>query len=757
YKVYEGGGGHGGRIGLFEDVDQQSGVQIDYDVARSVLADGVSYDITGASSPSHSGTVEEALEVVAISGVTTSPIALTTGPIASLDDSHDIGGVPTLGSSVVNGTTITVSGSGADIWDGNDRFQYAYKEVSGDFTATVRVTDVQDPPNDRWGRFGIMARYTCDNNSKYSFACIPYRGEVIRAGNPQDSDARRHQSRRDHLNNGNTRDRQVIPGSINNAMGPHNGWIRLQRNGNYFWSSFAADVDGQPGTWHVAGGDYHQGEAPGSLLVGLVSSSHGSGGSNVMVVDYDNLTIETLDMPDMAIVKGDEVLLEEDFEAGLDPATIDVTSAGGNFTPAVVAGRLRVTVDGENDSRNAVHISADGLNLGDRAFCAEFDVFISGNPTEADGGVFAVTQGSFADSIGRVGGGGGAAGWNFGDHNENNGRRPSFAYEFDTWDGGHGDNDPPGGFGANRGSGLWHVGIDFNESITSAVNHVEFGVEDIFTLFNNADGAHMEVCYAPMGDQSLIQTWLTANDGSFERTLMGEVIGPRLNGDVYISITGATGGANETKEVDNIVITAACTENADSVSIAGAPAEPASEADLTAVVGGAEGDVTYAWSVEGDAAIVGAADGETVAIRCDGDGTATVTVTTSDAECGNSVDDSIELQCLQAGLLLVPGDTSGDGVVDTTDVIRLAGFLFVDSAANSLPCEGIHTDPGNLALLDFNGSGAVDIADLSAEAGWLFLGTPAHVLNTAAMGPGCTLIADCELRAGLEDTAICTP
>lgn len=60
------------------------------------------------------------------------------------------------GTAKVEDGKLTISASGNDIWGTRDGFRYVYQEVTGDFTATVRLDAV--PDTDPWSKAGIMLR-----------------------------------------------------------------------------------------------------------------------------------------------------------------------------------------------------------------------------------------------------------------------------------------------------------------------------------------------------------------------------------------------------------------------------------------------------------------------------------------------------------------------------------------------------------------------------------------------------------------------
>jgi hypothetical protein len=588
------------------------------------------------------------------SGTLSFPLGTVIGPLGDFEQGHDIGteyDPITPGTATYDGTTYRVSGNGSDVWDGGDHMYFLYKKVTGDFVATTRIANIPNPPNTRWGRSGIMARYSVHDSAKYSLACVAFRGE-----SPDLSDTKRHQSRRDFHESfgmntvrdgtGNTnREQQVVPaGHVSQS---YRGWVRLVRKGNAFYSLFADDVEGSPGPWALAGSDHHA-NPPDTLLLGLVSSAHGSAGANLMHVDYDNWSVRELStVPDDCKVVSQ--LVSIDFSAPLADYGA-VVAGGAAFAPATIDGRLRVTQDGIGNIANAIWFDTTGVPLGNSGFIAEFDVYYSkaAGADPADGMTFAVVEGPFTVATGLVGGGGGEMGYNRGDHNAIPAARPkSFAVEFDNWDGGHGDNDPRGqGAGGSNQDDRYHMAIDVNFENQSSVNNVEWGAEvppyyHQPPFHNRPMGIHAEVEYNPADSTGTgvanLRVFVTANDGSFPRTqVLGGVV-PKMT-SVFIGFTGATGGATSTQEVDNLKITRLCCENVDAVEITG-PTEIAEgeTAVLTAAPAGtdASGTAAYSWSiVSGPGMIVGPSNGETVEVACTEAGAPVeVEVTLGDGVC----------------------------------------------------------------------------------------------------------------------------
>jgi len=77
--------------------------------------------------------------------------------------SQDIGAGTAAGSFSFDGNVYTIEADGADIWGTADAFHYAYKQVSGDFQMTVRVTRLD--PVDVWSKAGVMVRQSLDPGS----------------------------------------------------------------------------------------------------------------------------------------------------------------------------------------------------------------------------------------------------------------------------------------------------------------------------------------------------------------------------------------------------------------------------------------------------------------------------------------------------------------------------------------------------------------------------------------------------------------
>lgn len=84
--------------------------------------------------------------------------------------SWDVGGVGLSGSAAYNNGTYTVNGSGVDIWNTQDSFQFVYQPWTGDGQIVARVTGVQNTA--AWAKAALMYRETLDPGSRNAIICL---------------------------------------------------------------------------------------------------------------------------------------------------------------------------------------------------------------------------------------------------------------------------------------------------------------------------------------------------------------------------------------------------------------------------------------------------------------------------------------------------------------------------------------------------------------------------------------------------------
>jgi hypothetical protein len=212
------------------------------------------------------------------------PATKEFGPFADPDfpHAHEIGVYPGLGhaeSPTPGKIVISASGRNGRItgwldWYSGDRLFYAYREVTGDFSARVSLAGREVPPESPLTAFGIMARQDCGLRSRSSFV--------------QDCDegSQGHSS----FNGRKVQDGYVsfnFPEIITKPFpfpGQHANTLRLDRCGNVFKGYVLSEPDpqdpskgtfgGKPGEWVSLGEEDWSDDAPPSVLVGLAVTSH---------------------------------------------------------------------------------------------------------------------------------------------------------------------------------------------------------------------------------------------------------------------------------------------------------------------------------------------------------------------------------------------------------------------------------------------------------------------------------------------------
>jgi glucose/arabinose dehydrogenase/fibronectin type 3 domain-containing protein len=203
------------------------------------------------------------------SGLSTSASA-TTAATASWS-SGDIGAVAAAGSFTDNGTSLTITGSGADIWSTADEFQFAYRPLDGDGTMTARVTALTN--GNIWSKVGLMVRESTAANSRHGTM-------FLGAGKGAAFQYR--------VNNGGT-----SAGDNGDNVLTIPRWIRVERAGNIVRGFFSSDGVNwtQRGTITLAG-------LPTSVLIGVAYTSHVDGSIGSATVDNVSITTAAPPTPD---------------------------------------------------------------------------------------------------------------------------------------------------------------------------------------------------------------------------------------------------------------------------------------------------------------------------------------------------------------------------------------------------------------------------------------------------------------------------
>lgn len=175
-------------------------------------------------------------------------------------NSGDIGSVGAAGSSSGSGGTITIKGSGADIYGTADSFHFDWQSFTGDGSITARV--VSQTETNVWAKAGVMFRETTDPGSRFV-------GMFTAAANAAVIEAR------------GTTGAAVV--DIHGPVVKDPYWVRLVRAGNVLTGFISADGN----TWTQVG-SYTVSMAT-SLIVGLAVTSHDAGALSTAV--FDNISI----------------------------------------------------------------------------------------------------------------------------------------------------------------------------------------------------------------------------------------------------------------------------------------------------------------------------------------------------------------------------------------------------------------------------------------------------------------------------------
>jgi regulation of enolase protein 1 (concanavalin A-like superfamily) len=176
----------------------------------------------------------------------------------------DIGSVGHAGLTAIEGDSIGVAASGADIWGRSDAFRYVYRAVTGDFDFTSLVASVD--PIDGWTKAGLMVRASPSADSAHAsvFATPTTANGVAFQRRASDGAASAH--------------------TAGPALSP-SVWLRLTRRGAVItaWSRKSAGE-----AWTAIGSETVA--LPATALVGVAVTSHNDAALAVAVFERVNLT-----------------------------------------------------------------------------------------------------------------------------------------------------------------------------------------------------------------------------------------------------------------------------------------------------------------------------------------------------------------------------------------------------------------------------------------------------------------------------------
>ena len=174
---------------------------------------------------------------------------------------QDVGAVAVAGTTSFASGVFTLKGSGADIWESNDEFQFVWQPLAADGEIVARVVSVSD--SDPWAKAGVMIRSSLASNAPYAMTMVtPSRG----AG---------YQWR--YFTNGNT-------GSHTNDILRAPYWVKLVRQGNSLSGYYSPDGV----TWTNVRTEALP-NLTGTVYVGLVVTSHNDG--TLCTATFDNVVV----------------------------------------------------------------------------------------------------------------------------------------------------------------------------------------------------------------------------------------------------------------------------------------------------------------------------------------------------------------------------------------------------------------------------------------------------------------------------------
>ncbi|NLH43377.1 MAG: hypothetical protein GX448_16175 [Planctomycetes bacterium] len=167
-------------------------------------------------------------------------------------------GYPALATTAVTetGGKMTLTGTGADIWNNSDEFTYAYKTLSGDGSMVARVTSI-GPGSNTWAKGGVMIRDSINGGSTHAM--------MIMTANTDGAAG----------NGASFQYRSATNGASANAdsstviKAPY--WVRIERAGSTL--SGYTSADGK--TWSLMGQTVIEMADP--VLIGICATSHAAG------------------------------------------------------------------------------------------------------------------------------------------------------------------------------------------------------------------------------------------------------------------------------------------------------------------------------------------------------------------------------------------------------------------------------------------------------------------------------------------------
>ncbi|MFH7018421.1 family 16 glycosylhydrolase [Flavobacterium sp. FlaQc-47] len=162
--------------------------------------------------------------------------------------SQDLGAVTPAGEATHASGTFTIKGSGTDIWESSDQFQFVNRSITGDAEIIAKVNSLTN--TNTYAKAGVMFRETLTPTSKHAMTNITAAAGV------------------EFL----SRDAVSVPTIQQGAAGTFAKWLRITRVGNVF-TSYTSD---NGTTWTQLGTPRTIAMAN-TIYVGMAVTSHANG------------------------------------------------------------------------------------------------------------------------------------------------------------------------------------------------------------------------------------------------------------------------------------------------------------------------------------------------------------------------------------------------------------------------------------------------------------------------------------------------
>jgi Legume lectin domain/Fibronectin type III domain len=190
---------------------------------------------------------------VSFPGSVNTPPAPISQPAAGYTDA-DIGTPGVAGAAVASGTTVTVSGGGADVWGASDQFNYYYQPSASVTTLITHVDSMQNM--DVWSKAGVMFRDSAAVGASFSALYETPNNQVVFQYRDFDNQS---------------------ANGISNEVGDTvtAKWLKLVKSGNTF-TAYYATTTGTPAStdWVLVGSHSNTTFTGSNYLTGLAVTAH---------------------------------------------------------------------------------------------------------------------------------------------------------------------------------------------------------------------------------------------------------------------------------------------------------------------------------------------------------------------------------------------------------------------------------------------------------------------------------------------------